>query len=91
VPAARRPVVRAEELFTELNGCQIGRGDERATVEIYSVSDQAGHRWIQVGLHGATETMFTVEVPSTLGAADVSRTIEAFFGEVSGSDLSQTA
>ena len=46
------PNLTPEQLFAELDGREIVRGDTHYTIEVYGVSDWGGQRWIQAALTG---------------------------------------
>jgi len=48
-----RPVVTPEELFAALDGRTLTSGGNRLTIEVFSVRDEAGSRWIQLALKGS--------------------------------------
>jgi len=47
-----RPNLTPEQLFSELDGHEVVRGDAHYTIEVYGVSDWGGQRWIQAALTG---------------------------------------
>jgi hypothetical protein len=53
--------VTSEQLFIALDGRGVVAGSGgRYRIEVYSVRDEAGCRWIQLALHGAGRHMITV-------------------------------
>ena len=46
------PNLTPEQLFAELDGRDVVRGDAHYTIEVYGVSDWGGQRWIQAALTG---------------------------------------
>lgn len=49
---ALRPVT-PEELFAALDGVTISSAKGTCTIEVFSVSDEAGRRWLQLALEGS--------------------------------------
>ena len=58
----------AEDLYAELDGREVLRGDAHYTIEVYAVSDWGGQRWIQAGLSGTDGDMIAVKVAPTTDA-----------------------
>ncbi len=59
-----------EQLFNALDGCYLQIGGHRHRIEIYSVCDQGGHRWVQLGLVGHSSYMITLKVAAGGGVED---------------------
>ena len=60
--------------FDMLDGRDLLVSDHHWRVEVFSVSDQAQHRWVQVGLKGHHSAMLTIRLEA--GSGD-QRAIEA--------------
>ena len=58
-----------EQLFAELDGREVVRGDAHYTIEVYGVSDWGGQRWIQAALSGTDGDVIVKVTPSE--SADV--------------------
>ena len=65
----------AHQLFDELDGHEIRTDDGPVPLEVFSVCDQGGHRWVQVGFHGHDPGMLILEVPASEPAQRVVETI----------------
>jgi hypothetical protein len=61
-PAARRRALLPEELFLALDGHRLSVPAGSWRVEIYSICDQHGTRWIQLAMKGHTSHTLTVQV-----------------------------
>lgn len=46
-----RAQVTPEELFTALDGRNVSAGAARYRIEVFSVRDESGSRWVQLALH----------------------------------------
>lgn len=62
--------VDPDELFAELDNMEIAAGECRWRIEVFSISDQEGQRWIQLGVRGTTEHMITLRLQPGAGLAD---------------------
>jgi hypothetical protein len=54
-----------ERLFRLLDGRWVVVEGRHWRTEVFSVADEVGSRWIQVGLHGPTEHMLTLRTSPT--------------------------
>jgi len=55
--------VKPEELFVALDGRSVTAGRDRYRIEVFSVRDEAGSRWVQLALKGPdTEKMLTLRM-----------------------------
>jgi hypothetical protein len=54
---------RPEQLFEALDGQSVSSGGQRWLIEVYSVTELAGARWVQLGLHGEHERSMTLKLP----------------------------
>jgi hypothetical protein len=61
-PAARRRALLPEELFLALDGRRLSAPAGSWRLEIYSICDQHGIRWIQLAMKGHTSHTLTVQV-----------------------------
>jgi hypothetical protein len=58
-----RAPVTPEELFTVLDGRNISAGTAQYRIEVFSVRDESGSRWVQLALHGPEQSqMATVRL-----------------------------
>jgi hypothetical protein len=55
-------VVDPDELFAELDNLEIAAGGGQWRVEVFSISDQEDHRWIQLIVRGSAEHMITLRL-----------------------------
>ena len=69
------PVPSAEDLFAQLDGREVLRGDSHYTIEVYGVSDWGGQRWIQAALQGTDGEMIAVQVAPATDADAIARKI----------------
>ena len=58
------PSLTPEQLFAELDGREIVRGDTHYTIEVYGVSDWGGQRWIQAALTGTDGDVIVKVTPA---------------------------
>src|SRR6188768_2455273 len=72
VPTPR--ATAAERLFAALDGCNLMVRGEAWHLEVYSVCEEAGRRWIQLALYGPHQHMVTLAMATRAGA---SQTLEA--------------
>jgi hypothetical protein len=71
--------VDPDELFAELDHMEIAAGEGRWRVEVFSISDQEGQRWIQLAVRGRTEQMITLRLHPGAGLAEaVPEVLKAF-------------
>ena len=63
--------VPAERLFSALDGRDLTIAGGRWRLEVYSVSDFQGHRWVQLALDGLKRCMVTVKLSPTDGVSRV--------------------
>lgn len=71
-PAPPPPLVpSAEELFSAVDGHELAVFDRHWTVEVFSVAEINGARFIQLALRGITDHMLTLRVLPPAGAPDV--------------------
>jgi hypothetical protein len=57
----------AQSTFETLDGRDLFVSHRHWRVEVFSVSDHADHRWVQVGLHGSGDYMLTLRLPAGAG------------------------
>jgi hypothetical protein len=50
-------------VFEALDGRQVQFSGRRWLIEVYSVTDQAGARWVQLGLRGESDRLMTLKLP----------------------------
>ena len=55
-------IVDPDELFAELDNLEVAAGGGQWRVEVFSISDHDGHRWIQLVVRGESEHMVTLRV-----------------------------
>jgi hypothetical protein len=86
--ARRRPhrFVTAEELFVALDGRHVASRTDRYRIEVFSVRDEAGHRWVQLALRGATsQRMLTVRLNPGDTAQHAIHTLASWLADPAGS------
>lgn len=87
-PALRRrarELVTPEELFVALDGRTVAAESGRLSVEVFSISDEAGARWLQLALAGsASKRMLTVRLKAGDSAHDVLSKLEAWLADPAG-------
>ena len=72
LPASPPPLApSAEELFSAVDGHELAVFDRRWTVEVFSVAEINGARFIQLALRGISDHMLTLRVRPPAGAPDV--------------------
>jgi hypothetical protein len=60
--------VEAQRVFDVLDGSALSISGHQWLVEVFSVSDQAPHRWVQVGVTGDQNYMVTLRLNAGAGA-----------------------
>ena len=65
-------------LFEMLDGRDLYISDQPWHVEVFSVSDQAQHRWVQIGLKGDHEYMLTIRLESGSGVLPVVQAVSSW-------------
>jgi len=76
--------VTSEQLFIALDGRSVVAGSGgRYRIEVYSVRDEAGCRWIQLGLHGVTAHMLTIRQTPGDGAQHVVLALSSWLADPS--------
>ena len=74
VARARRHFVNPKRLFAALDGRELLVSGRRWRIEVFSVRDLAGLRWIQLALKGKNRQTFAVKLDRGAG---VRRAVEA--------------
>jgi hypothetical protein len=76
-PARKRS---ADGVFSALDGSEIHASGHRWAVEVYSVTDQPGGRWLQLGLKddGRQDHLLTLRLPSGSGIEMASRALSSW-------------
>ena len=62
--AQKEQFVAPNRVFEMLDGRELRVSNHHWNVEVYSVSDQAQHRWVQIGLKGEHDYMLTLRLDS---------------------------
>jgi hypothetical protein len=60
--------VEPKRVFVALDGREVLVSGRRWRIEVFSVRDVAGRRWIQLALRGKFEQTFTLKLPAGAGA-----------------------
>lgn len=76
---------RPEDLFAALDGRQVTLSRTKWRVEVYSVVDKFGRRWIQLALNGQTKIMLTLRLAAGAGARHVVFVLSSWLSNPSGS------
>lgn len=61
-------IVDPDQVFAELDNLEIAAGEGRWRIEVFSVSDQDDHRWVQISVIGERDYMLTLRLPAGAGA-----------------------
>jgi hypothetical protein len=75
-PEVEDPFVEADEVFAALDGLETVVDDQPYQLEIFSVYDRAGIRWVQLAVAGAATRIVTLQVRVTDSAAAVRGEVE---------------
>jgi len=73
------------ELFAALDGRELNPGSDRFLIEVFSVSDQAGQRWVQLALEGAeSRRLLTVRLKTGDSAQHVLLLLSSWLRDPAG-------
>jgi len=75
------PYVPADRLFGALDGRDLTIAGGRWRIEVFSVSECDGHRWVQLALSGEKRGMLTMKVSPSDGAGRVLMGISSWIGD----------
>ena len=81
--AKKEEFVEPQRLFEALDGRDLSVSDRHWHLEVFSVTDQAQHRWVQVGLKGDQEFMLTLRLNSGAGAQPCLQALSSWLGDPS--------
>ena len=84
-PLLRHRFLAGDELFVALDGRRVRASRGEWQIQVHSIYDETAHRWIQIGLQGATPYSLTVEVSIADEADDIIRAISAWLDDSSES------
>jgi hypothetical protein len=70
-------------LFEALDGRELSISGHNWQVEVYSVSDLAPHRWIQLAVKGDQPHMLTLRLEQSAGAQDAVMALSTWLGDPS--------
>jgi hypothetical protein len=62
-------IVDPDQVFAELDNLELAAGDGHWRVEVFSVTDQEQHRWVQISVVGERDYMLTLRLPAGAGAS----------------------
>jgi hypothetical protein len=92
VARARRTFVAPRRLFAALDGRELLVAGLRWRIEVFSVRDMAGLRWVQLALMGKSRQTFALKLDAGAG---VRRAVEAVVNQLTSparlSDMSNVA
>jgi hypothetical protein len=66
-PPTREPAVRPERLRAGLDGRAVTVSGRNWRIEVFSVSDWSGRRWVQLALEGDPHYMLTLNLSAGAG------------------------
>jgi hypothetical protein len=91
VPAAssRDDVVHPDRLFVGLDGRALSVAGGDWLVNVFGVSDQAGHRWVQLAVAGSKYYMLTLCLSPGDGVAQALLALSSFLMNPSSSAAAQ--
>ena len=75
------PYVPADRLFVALDGRDLTIGGGQWRIEVFSVSECDGDRWVQLALSGEKHGMLTMKVSTSDGAGRVLLGISSWIGD----------
>jgi hypothetical protein len=81
------PYVPADRLFIALDGRDLTLAGGRWRIEVFSVSECDGQRWVQLALSGEKNGMLTMKVSPSDGAGRVLMGISSWIGEPAGQSI----
>jgi hypothetical protein len=83
---------RSDRLFAALDGSEVRMPGHRFDLQVYSVTDQATGRWVQLGLHGTQEHLVTLCLPSRSGLQEAATALSEWLRDPShGSEVLDVA
>ena len=68
-------------LFEALDGREVLSQGNRWRVEVFSISDQAEHRWIELAVRGRQEHLLTLRMPPQTGAQHTLSALISWLGD----------
>lgn len=77
----RRPSQNADRLFAALDGSEVQTSGCRYDLEVYSVTDQATGRWVQLGLRGTQEHLVTLRLPIESGLSEATTALSRWLSD----------
>ena len=75
------PERKADRLFAALDGSEVLTSGHRFDLEVYSVTDQATGRWVQLGLRGSHEHLVTLRLPKQSGLQEATTALSAWLAD----------
>ena len=81
------PYVPADRLFVALDGRDLTIAGGHWRIEVFSVSESGGQRWLQLALSGERRGMLTMKVSPSDGAGRVLMGISSWIGETPSARL----
>lgn len=70
-----------DELFKALNGLQINVFERKIQISVFGIHEEAGHRWIQIGLEKQPMHMLTVHIDGADGFQRVTTSVGAWVAD----------
>ena len=73
--------LRVDEVFSALDGCQLNVNGAPWLVEVYSVTDALGVRWVQLGLRASQLYLATIKMGCTNSLQGVTSALIAWLSD----------
>ena len=78
----------ADRLFESLQGRDVAAGGRQWRVEVYSIRDLGGVRWIQLALNGLPRHMLVLKLAAGAGVRPVLRAVSSWLASPSAPNAS---
>jgi len=88
--AADDALVDADDVFAALDGLETVVDGRSCQLEVYSVFDRAGVRWVQLGVSGELTRVVTLQVRASDSAAAVRGEVETWIRAEEQAEQDQT-
>jgi hypothetical protein len=82
-PVAKEEFVEARRMFDALDGRDLYVSGHHWHMEVFSVSDEAQHRWVQLGLSGDQTFMLTLRLNAGAGEEPAIEALSSWLGRPS--------
>ena len=77
--AAAEPAKQPEELFEDVEGSELTAAGATWRIQVFSIIDDEGGRWIQLGLTGPCQDLATLQLPPGGNATHVALALNDWF------------